>query len=206
MLRYLLLITLLTVSVVRAIEVNVPPGWTSLEVPSERPASIKSMIRVLAPNGDAEVSINELEIVMSLDEAAESFVRGAAKRGFRHSSTSTVTHEGHESRHITGILPLPDSDEELPVEAYVILAPDSMLSAGVTGLGASSKITEVLAWIELPPTGAPPTAEADTATTGRSLWEYLGMGVVFAAVAYAVVNAISRKNKKENKPRHSNGA
>ena len=199
MIRSLLsVIFLVAFQVVRAVEVSVPADWTTLEVPSERPASIKSMIRVLAPTEDAEVSINEMEIVMSMDEAAESFVRGAAKRGFTHASTSKVAHDGHEARHITGVLPLPGSDEELPIEAYVILAPDSMLTVAVTGQEASLKINDVLGWIELPTAGATPPTEADVASTGRSLWEYLGMGLVFAAVAYAVINAKSRKNKKEN--------
>ncbi len=157
------------------------------------------MVRVLAPNEDFEVSINEMEIVMSLDEAAESFMRGADKRGFRHSSTSEVTHNGYEGRHIIGVLPLLEGTEELSIETYIILAPDSMLTVGVTGHEASSQINSVLDWIELPTMEATLETEADAVSKGRSLWEYLGIGLVLAAVGYAVVNANSRKNKKENK-------
>jgi hypothetical protein len=200
MIRSLLLVLLfVAVQIVRAVEVNVPADWTTLEVPSERPSSIKSMIRVLAPAEDAEVSINEMEIVMSMDEAAESFIRGATKRGFRHSSTSKLTHNDHEARHITGTLKLPEGDEELPIEAYIILGPDSMMTVSVTGQKASSMINDVLTWIELPTAETTPTTEPEVATTGRSLWEYLGMGLVIAAVAYAVINANSHKKKKENK-------
>ncbi|MFT3992343.1 MAG: hypothetical protein QM680_13140 [Luteolibacter sp.] len=193
----LLLFTLLvTVQVVHAIEVDVPSSWTHLEVPSERPKSIKSMVRVLAPDGNAEVSINDMEILMSLDEAAESFVRGAAKRGFKHSSTSTVEYKEHEGRHITGILPLPDGGGDLPIEAYIIRTPDSMMTASVIGLDASSKINEVLGWIKLPVGGTTTAAKVEVANVGRSLWEYLGIGVVFAAVVYAIINSKSRKKQK----------
>ena len=198
-------IFLLTLQVVRAVEVNVPADWATLEVPSERPASIKSMIRVLAPTEDAEVSINEMEILMSMDEAADSFVRGSAKRGFKHVSTTKVTHDGHEARHITGILTLPESEEELPIEAYVILAPDSMLTVGVTGHEAPSKINDVLGWIELTGAESPQAAQADADSTGPSIWERVGLAAVCAAAAYAVGTAISRKNKKENKSCEATG-
>lgn len=195
--RLLLLFTLLvTAQVVHAIEVDVPSSWTQLEVPSERPASIKSMVRALAPDGDVEASINDMEIVMSLDEAAESFVRGAAKRGFKHSTTSTVEHEGHEGRHIKGILPLPDNGGDLPIEAYIVRTPASMMTASVTGLDASSKIHEVLGWIKFPVAGMTTATKVEAVSAGRSLWEYLGIGVVFAAVAYAVINAQFRKKQK----------
>jgi hypothetical protein len=206
MFRRLLAALIFSIGGACAIEVNVPDGWSQLEVPSQRPQTIKSMIRVLAPSGDAEASISEMEVVMSLDEAAESYVRGMAKRGFELQATSAVTHRGHESRHIKGELPLPDSDDKIPIEAYIILTPDSMLSAGVTGSGASSTIEEVLSWIQLPNAVSPSKTTSAAATEGRSIWEYLGMGAVFAAVGYAIVNALSsRKKNRDNKSRVASG-
>ena len=83
MLRHLFVLTLLFgVNLAHAIEVNVPEDWTPFDVPSEMPTSINSLTKVISPDGNAEASISEMEIVMSLDEAAVSYVSGAAKGGF----------------------------------------------------------------------------------------------------------------------------
>ena len=205
MLRHLFVLTLLFgVNLAHAIEVNVPEDWTPLDVPSEMPTSINSLTKVISPDGNAEASISEMEIVMSLDEAAVSYVRGAAKGGFQHSATTTLMVEGYESRHITGTFPFPDSESEIPVEAYIILTQDTMMSIGVTGLDSSSQIKEVLGWIQFPVVDTAPTGGKSDVATGRSLWEYLGMGIVFAAIAYVIINAKSSREKpKENKTSHS---
>jgi hypothetical protein len=206
MYRQLLVALLLSIGGVFALGVKVPEGWSKLDVPSQMPPAIKSMIRVSAPSGDAEVWISEMEVVMSLDEAAESYVRGMAKRGFEHQITSTVTHNGHEGRHIKGEITLPDNDDKIPVEAYLVLTPDSLMSAAVTGPRASSTINEVLGWIQTPTAVAPPKTTGAAATEGRSFWEILGMGAVFAAVGYAVVNAISSgKRKRDIQTRMASG-
>ncbi|MCW1883738.1 hypothetical protein OKA04_03295 [Luteolibacter flavescens] len=200
MFHLLLAALFLNIHVVFALEVNVPEGWSQLEVPSKMPPSIKSMIQVVSPSGDAQASFTEMEVVMSLDEAAEGYVRGMAKGGFQHETTSKVMHEGYESRHIKGVIPIPSSEDKIPVESYIILTQDSMVSAGVTGADASTTINDVLNWIQLPAAAVTPEIEGATKTSGRSFWEYVGSGVVFAAVGYALFAAISSRKTKKDKP------
>ncbi len=183
----------LSIQCVCAVEINVPDKWTRKEIPSEMPPSIRTMIQVVSPSEDAEVSLSVMDVVMSLDEAAESYVRGMAKKGFQHKATAKVMHNGYDGRHITGSLLLPGVEDLIPVEAYIVLTPDTMVTAGVFGAEASTLAKQVLSWIDFQDVVAPST---EPTTTGRSFWEYVGIAIVLGAVCYAIFNSASSQRKK----------
>jgi len=183
----------LTIQCVCAVEINVPENWTRKEIPTEMPPSIRTMIQAVSPSEDAEVSLSVMDVVMSLDEAAESYVRGMAKKGFQHKTTSKIMHNGYDGRHITGSLQLPGIGDLIPVEAYIVLTPDSMVTAGVFGAEASTLAKQVMVWIDFQDIVAPSKAPT---TTNRSFWEYVGTTVVFGAVCYAIFNSAWSRRKK----------
>lgn len=183
----------LTIHCVCAVEINVPEKWTRKESPAEMPPSIRTMIQAVSPSEDAEVSLSVMDVVMSLDEAAESYVRGMAKRGFQHKDTSKIVQNGYDGRRITGSLHLPGVEDLIPVEAYIVVTPDSMVTAGVFGAEASTLAKQVLGWIVFQDVVAP---SKDPTTTSRSFWENVGIAVVFGAVCYAIFNSASSRRKK----------
>ena len=195
----ILTIILLSIQCVFAVEFNIPENWTHKETPKEKPPSIRSIIQVVSPSEDAEVSLSEMDLVMSLDEAAESYVRGMAKKGFQHKTTFNVMHKGYEGKHITGELQLPGIENLIPVSAYIIFTQDRMISAGVVGAEAPSLIDQVLGWIEFPPAAVPLEPLVVKGDSGRSFWEYLGMVSVAGAVGYAISNSIYSRKKQDNK-------
>ena len=198
MLQHLILLNLIFgVHFATALEVNIPPDWTHTPVPSELPSSIKSLVKVLSPEGDAEVSISEMEITKSLDESVTGFVEGAAKGGFQHDSTTSQSLHGYQSRHVSGTFAIPNGGGELSCEAYLVQTQDAIVSIGVTGLNTSARMDEVIGWIRFPAVDEPQSRRIEAIRTHRSFWEYLGMGVVYAAIAYAIINA--KRSKKIKK-------
>ena len=170
-----------------------PAEWTRKEIPLELPPSIRTMIQAVSPSEDAEVSISVMEVAMSLDEAAESHVRGMAKKGYKHKSTSKIMRNGYDGRHITGSLMLSGIEDEIPVEAYIVLTHESMVMAVVFGAESSTLAKQVLSWIDFQDVVAP---SKHSTATGRSFWEYVGIAVVVGAVCYAIFNSASSRRKK----------
>lgn len=105
------------------------------------------MIRLLSPNKDGSASIAEMRKDVSLDEAAKSYARGMPMRGYTIETTAKVIQNGYEGRHIKGHLSLAGRPDTIPVEVYIIMTPDCILSVEVAGTNAPSMINDVLSWI-----------------------------------------------------------
>ncbi len=138
-----------------------PEGWSQGEVPSgdvpyKMPPTIRPMIRLVSPNKDGSASIGEMKVDVSLDEAAKSYARGMPMRGFTIDSTAKVIQNGHEGRHIKGHLSLAGRPDTIPVEVYMILTQECILSVEVVGKNATSMINDVLSWIAFKPVKGPP--------------------------------------------------
>lgn len=143
-----------------AIELRVPEGWSQVEVPSgdvpyKMPPTIRPMIRLLSPNKDGSASIAEMRKDVSLDEATKSYARGMPMRGFTIKSTAKIIQDGHEGRHIKGHLSLAGRPDTIPVEVYIIMTPECILSVEVAGTKATSMIKDVLSWIAFKPATQP---------------------------------------------------
>jgi hypothetical protein len=159
--RFFLAAIFLSIQCACAIEIRAPEGWSQVEVPSEdvpykMPPTIRPMIRLLSPGKDGSVSIREMKLAMSLDEAVKGYVRGMPMRGFTIESTAEVIQDGHEGRHIKGYLSLAGSPNTIPVEVYIIMTQESILSVEVVSTKAPSMITDVLSWIIFKPVTDPP--------------------------------------------------
>ena len=97
----------------------------------------------------------EMKVAMSLDEAAKSYARGMPMRGFTIESTAKVNQNGHEGRHIKGYLSLAGSPNTIPVEVYIIMTQECILSVEVVGTKAPSMVNDVLSWITFKPVTDP---------------------------------------------------
>ena len=158
--RFLLAVIFLSTRCACAIEIRVPDGWSQVEVPSgdvpyKMPPTIRPMIRLLAPGKDRSAFIGEMKVGVSLDEAAKSYVRGMPMRGFTIESTAKVIQNGHEGTHIKGNLSLAGSPNTIPVEVYIIITQECILSVEVVGTKAPSMINDVLNWITFKPVTEP---------------------------------------------------
>jgi hypothetical protein len=131
--------------------VEVPSG----DVPYKMPPTIRPMIRLLSPNKDGSASIAEMGKYVSLDEATMSYARGMPMRGFTIKSTAKIIQDGHEGRHIQGHLSLAGRPDTIPVEVYIIMTPECILSVEVAGTKATSMIKDVLIWIAFKPATQP---------------------------------------------------
>ncbi len=76
-------------------------------------------------------------------------------RGFTIASTAKVIHNGHEGRHIKGHLSLAGRPNTIPVEVYIIMTQECILSVEVVGTKATSIINDVLSWIAFKPVKEP---------------------------------------------------
>jgi hypothetical protein len=158
--RFFLAAIFMSIHCACAIEIRVPDGWAQVEVPSaavpyKMPPTIRPMIRLLPPNKDGAASIAEMRVDVSLDEAAKSYARGMPMRGYTIESTAKVVHSGHEGRHIKGHMSLAGSPNTTPVEVYIIITPECILSIEVVGTKATSMINDVLSWIAFKPVKGP---------------------------------------------------
>lgn len=156
MIRFLLAIVFLGIQCACAIEIRVPEGWSQVEVPPgdvpyKMPQTIRPMIRLLSPGKDGAASIGEMKLTMSLDDAAKSYARGMPMRGFTIESTAKVSQSGHEGRHIRGYLSLAGSPDRIPVEVYILMTQECILSVEVVGPKAPSVMNDVLSWIVFKP-------------------------------------------------------
>jgi hypothetical protein len=159
--RFFLAAIFMSIQCACAIEIRVPEGWSQVEVPSEAvpykmPPLIRPMIRLLPPGKDGSVSIGEMKVDVSLDEAVKSYARGMPMRGFTIESTGKVIQNGHEGRHFKGHLSLAGSPNTIPVEVYIIITQECILSVEVVGAKAPSMINDVLSWIAFKPVTDPP--------------------------------------------------
>jgi hypothetical protein len=154
------------------------------------------MIEVTSPENSGSALICQAAGGMSLDEAAKRYVGWMPARGITVESNSKVIYNGLDGRHVKGRLSLAGCGSAIPTELYIISTQESVLSVEVRSAEASSMINQVMSWIEFKNVGNPPRAGNEIASSGRGLFEYLGIGVVFAAVGYAVFNSISTRGKK----------
>lgn len=206
MIRVILAAILLGVQYSFAIGIRVPEGWSQVEVPTmqvpnQMPPTVRPMIRLMPPGKAGTVSISEMKVLMSLDEATKTYVRGMPMRGITMETTTGVVLKGHEGKHIKGRLSFSQPPVTIPVEVYIIMTQECILSVEVQSTEASSMINEVLSWIEFQ-TGAISSKVPDkNATAGRSFWEYLGMGVVLFAAGYAIFSfKLHSKKKSKSSP------
>lgn len=158
--RFFLAAILLCAQCAWAIELRAPEEWSQVEVPSgdvpyKMPPTLRPMIRLLSPNKDGSASIAEMRVDVSLDEAARSHARGMPMRGFTITSTARVIQNGHEGRHIKGHLSLAGRPDTIPVEVYMMMTPECILSIEVVGAKATSMINDVLSWIAFKPVKGP---------------------------------------------------
>jgi hypothetical protein len=158
--RFFLAAIFLCVHCACAVEIRVPEGWSQVEVPSgdvpyKMPPTIRPMIRLSSPGKDGSASIGEMKVIVSLGEAAKSYARGMPMRGFTIQSTAKVIHRGHEGRHIKGYLSLAGIPKTIPVEVYMIMTQECILSVEVVGARAPSMINDVLSWITFKPVTDP---------------------------------------------------
>jgi hypothetical protein len=206
MTRFLLAAIFLSIQCVCAIEIRVPDSWSHVEVPSSQvpyqmPPTIRPMIRLVPPSKDGTASISEMKAIVSLNEAAKSYIRGMPMRGITIDSTADVIQNGLEGRHIKGHLSLAGREITFPFEAYILMAGDCILSVEVVSAEASSLINEVLSWIDFQAAVVPSKAPDANGASGRSLWEYLGIVVVLLAIGYAIFNSKrTSKKRSDNKP------
>ena len=119
------------------------------------PPTIRPMIRLLSPGKDGSASIGEIKVIVSLDEAAKGFARGMPMRGFTIQSTTKLIHHGHEGRHIKGYLSLAGIPKTIPVEVYLMMTQECILSVEVVGTKAPSMINDVVSWITFKPVTDP---------------------------------------------------
>jgi len=185
MFRRISLILLVLCRYALAVEVSIPDGWSKMEIPSQLPQTVQSVVKVLSPEQDSEVMISEMDIVMSMDEAEASHIREASKGGYKHISTAGITKLGLTGKQISGEFKSESGNEAIKAEALILLASDSMIMINVTGANTTALLSEVLTWIEIPEESSEVNAEA-TSKSGRSLFEYIGIGIVLAAIGYAV--------------------
>ena len=187
MLRLILLFLFVCYQGAFAVEVNIPSGWSKLEIPTKVPPTIRSILKLVSPEQDSEVSITEMDVVMSISDAEASFIRGASRGGYKHISTSDVTKLGFTGKHLVGEFIVEDGGEPIFSETFILLTPDSMISLGVTGDKAGDLLPEVLNWIEVPQSSSSVHVEEEvTRPRGRSPFEYIGIGLVCVAVGYAI--------------------
>ncbi len=185
MFRRIPLILLILSRFTFAVEVSIPDEWSKIEIPSQLPETVQSLVKVLSPEQNSEVMISEMDIVMSMDEAEASHIRGASKGGYKHISTTGVTKLGLTGKQITGEFKSENSNEAIKAEALILLASDSMIMINVTGANTTALLSEVLTWIEIPEESSELNAKA-APESSRSLFEYIGMGIVLVAIGYAV--------------------
>ena len=168
-----------------------------MEVPYKMPPTIRPMIRLSPPSKIGAASISEMEAVMSLDEASKSYVYGMPMRGITVESTANVTQNGHEGKHLKGYISLAGSSNTFPVETYIIMAPECILSIEVIGPEASSMINEVLSWIDFQKTGVSTKKPKAKESSGRSIWEYVSMAMILVAACYAIFSSVNSRRKKK---------
>jgi hypothetical protein len=156
------------------------------------------MIRLGRPGILGVVDIAEMEVGIPLDEAAKRYVRGMPMRGMTVESTSNVSQRGHEARRIRGILTVRVAGRQnsFPVEVFLIMTQECILSVEAVGEDATSTMNEVLSWIAFQSATAPSKASDTKGGEGRSNWEYIGMSIVLVAVAYAILKSTSLRRKK----------
>jgi hypothetical protein len=189
-----------------AVEIRVPESWSegefqSSEVPYQMPPAIRPMVRLIPPTKDGTVSISQMKPLMSLDEAAKSYIRGMPMRGFAVESSSNVSQSGHEGKRIIGHMSFADRDITFPVEVFILKTEDCILSVEVISKDASSMLNEVLSWIDLQAVPLPAEAPDAKRPTGRSFWEYVGIGAVLLAVGYAIFDSkFTHKIRSDKKP------
>ena len=190
MFRRISLIILILCRYTFAVEVSIPEGWSEVEVPSELPETIQSVVKLLSPQQNSEVMVSEVDIVMSMDEAEASHIRGASKGGYKHISTTEVTKLGFTGKKITGEFKTESSNEVIKAETLILLTSDSMIMIGVTGANTKALLSEVLTWIkfseESPDVSSSEVNVEATLKSGRSFFEYIGMGIVLVAIGYAI--------------------
>lgn len=184
---------------------HVPEGWSEEEVPStdvsyQMPPTVRPMIRLVPPGKDGTASISEMKVVTSLDEAAKRYVRGMPMRGIAIDSAANVIQNGHEGKHVKGHLAPAGNSQTFPVEVYIIMTQECILSVEVISKEASPMINEVLSWIEFQ-TAAVSSKDSNThGSAGRRFWLYLGMSVFFMVVGYAVYHFNSSHRRMDHKP------
>lgn len=203
--RFLLATLFLGIQCIWAVEIRVPENWSraedsSAQVPHQMPPAIRPMLRLVPPTQEGGVSVHEMKPLLSLDEAAKTYVRGMPMRGIVVEATGDIIQDGHKGKSIQGHMNVAGADVVFPVEVRVFVTQESILGVEAVGKEAPAMINEVLGWIEFPPGATPPKAPDRHGKAGRSFWVYLGMGVVLLAVIYAVVDS-----KRSAKKRSDNG-
>lgn len=185
---------LLSIQCVWAVEIHVPENWSraedsSAQVPHQMPPAIRPMLRLVPPTQEGGVSVHEMKPLLSLDEAAKTYVRGMPMRGIVVEATGDIIQDGHQGKSIQGNMNIAGTDVVFPVEVRLFVTQESILGVEAVGKEAPAMINEVLGWIEFPPGATPSKAPDRNGKAGRSFWEYLGMGVVLLALIYAVVDS-----------------
>jgi hypothetical protein len=203
MIRLFLAAFFLIIQCASAIEIRVPESWSQgevppSEVPYQMPPAIRPMIRLIPPTKDGTASISEMKPLISLDEAAKTYIRAMSVRGITVDSTSNVSQNGHEGRRIKGHMSFADRDITFPVEAFILETEDCILSVEVISKSASSMLNEILSWIDFQADAVPAKARDTSGTARRSFWEYVGFGVVLMAVGYAIFNSKFTRNKRSD--------
>jgi hypothetical protein len=170
MIRLLSASIIMGIQCASAVGIHVPEGWEQAQVPAhevpyQMPPAIRPMMRLLPPGKSGTVSIGEMKAAVSLDEAAKRYARGIPMRGVTIDSTTPVTLQGHEGRHIKGHRSVGASTSTVPVEVYIIMTPESILSVEVISHDASSMINDVLTWIDFQAPASP--SKASNASGGE---------------------------------------
>lgn len=206
MIKPILAAILLGIQYSFAIEIRVPEGWSQVEVPTMQvpyqmpPTTVRPMFRLMPPSKSGTVSISEMKVLMSLDEAAKTYARGMPMRGITIDSATGVVLKGHEGKHIKAHLSFSQPPLTIPVEIYIIMTQKFILIVEVQSTEASSMINEVLSWIDFQADAAPAKEPDANGTAGRSFWEYAGIGVVLLALGYAIFNSkFTHKKRPDNK-------
>lgn len=190
-----------------AIELRVPESWSQGEVPAsevpyQMPPVIRPMIRLTPPTKDGHASIGEMEPLMSLDEAVRRYVRGMPMRGITIESTAIASLDGREGRRIKGHRSLVALDIKLPVEVFLFKTEECIFSVEVYSKNdAASMMNEVLSWVDFQADAAPADKPDDKEPAGRSFWEYAGIGMVLAALAYAIFGSKFSHKERTNQER-----
>jgi hypothetical protein len=201
--RFLLAMLLLSIQCVWAVEIRVPENWSqsedsSAQVPHQMPPAIRPMLRLIPPTKVGGVSVHEMKPLLSLDEAAKTYVRGMPMRGIVVEATGDIVLDGHQGKSIQGHMNLAGADTVFPVEVRLFVTQESILGVEAVGKEAPTMINEVLSWIEFPPAVTPSKAPDRDGKAGRSFWEYLGIGAVLLALVYAVYDSkVSTKKRSE---------
>lgn len=156
MIRSIFTAVFLGISCACAIEVRVPEGWSHLEARSDRPPSVRPVVRVLSSGKDLEVCISSVDAGISLDQAVKNHARWMPARGITIGTISPVSLGGHEARHIMGHLSYAGGGAVIPDEVYVISAQGGVVVVEMTGKNTSSAIHQVLGWIDFQAAAVPP--------------------------------------------------